>query len=76
MQKSLQKIVLKKAFGILEEWAFNFFRTVSNKNTHLAVFKTSVFRVYLRNHLSYKKVNEGTHHSVISETFLAQNKTA
>ena len=35
-----------------------FFResTVSNKNTHLAAFETCVFRVYLRNHLSYKKV--------------------
>ena len=30
--------------------------TVSNKNTHLADFETFVFRGYLRNHLSYKKV--------------------
>ena len=30
--------------------------TVSNKNTHLADFETCVFRGYLRNHLSYKKV--------------------
>ena len=29
---------------------------MSNKKTHLAVFQTCVFRVYLRNHLSYKKV--------------------
>ena len=29
--------------------------TVSNKKTHLANFETLVFRVYLRNHLSYKK---------------------
>ena len=29
---------------------------MSNKNTHLADFETSVFRGYLRNHLSYKKV--------------------
>ena len=30
--------------------------TVSNKNTHLADFETCVFRGYLRNHLSCKKV--------------------
>ena len=30
--------------------------TESNKNTHLADFETCVFREYLRNHLSYKKV--------------------
>ena len=30
--------------------------TVSNQNTHLPVFEICVFRVYLRNHLSYKKV--------------------
>jgi len=30
--------------------------TVSNKNTSLADFETCVFRVYLRNHLSYRKV--------------------
>ena len=30
--------------------------TVSNKNTHLADFEACVFRGYLRNHLSYKKV--------------------
>ena len=30
--------------------------TVSNKKTHLPDFETFVFRVYLRNHLSYKKV--------------------
>ena len=33
-----------------------FLATVSNKNTHLADFETCVFRGYLRNHLSYKKV--------------------
>ena len=40
--------------------AINFSRTcritVSNKNTHLADFETCVFRGYLRNHLSSKKV--------------------
>ena len=30
--------------------------TVSNKYVHLAVFEICVFRVYLRNHLRYKKV--------------------
>ena len=30
--------------------------TVSNKNTHLPAFEVCVFRVNLRNHLSYKKV--------------------
>ena len=30
--------------------------TVSNKKTHLADFEICVFRVYLRNQLSYKKV--------------------
>ena len=30
--------------------------TVSNKNTHLADFETCVFRGFLRNHLSYKRV--------------------
>ena len=30
--------------------------TVSSKNTHLPDFETCVFRGYLRNHLSYKKV--------------------
>ena len=30
---------------------------MSNKKTHLADFETCVFRVYLRNGLSYKKVN-------------------
>ena len=30
--------------------------TVSNKNTHLADFETCVFRGYIRNQLSYKKV--------------------
>ena len=30
--------------------------TVSYKNTHLAVIETCVFRVYLRNHLTYKKL--------------------
>ena len=30
--------------------------TVSDKNTHLPVFKLCVFRVYLRNHFTYKKV--------------------
>ena len=34
----------------------NILLTVSNKKTHLAVFETCVFRVYLRNHLSYKIV--------------------
>ena len=29
--------------------------TVNIKKTHLAVFETCVFRLYLRNHLSYKK---------------------
>ena len=29
---------------------------VSNKKPHLADFETCVFRGYLRNHLSYKKV--------------------
>ena len=28
---------------------------MSNQKTHLADFETSVFRVYLQNHLSYKK---------------------
>ena len=31
-------------------------RTASNKNTHLDVFETCNFRVYLRNPLSYKNV--------------------
>ena len=30
--------------------------TVSNKNMNLAVYYAIVYRVYLRNHLSYKKV--------------------
>ena len=30
--------------------------TVNNKKTHLADFETCVFRVYPRNHFSYKKV--------------------
>ena len=30
--------------------------TVSNKKTNLPDFETCVFRVYLRNHLSYKKL--------------------
>ena len=30
--------------------------TVSNKKTHLAVFKICAFRVYLRNYFSYEKV--------------------
>ena len=30
--------------------------TVNNKKTHLADFETCAFRVYLRNHLSYKKL--------------------
>ena len=30
--------------------------TVSNKNTHLAAFQNNVFRINLRNYLSYKKV--------------------
>ena len=30
--------------------------TVSNKNTHLADFETCLFRGYLRNHLSCRKV--------------------
>ena len=29
---------------------------MSNKKTHLADFEICAFRVYLRNHLSYKKV--------------------
>ena len=41
---------MKKAMSVLRRG------TVSNKKTHLAVFGTCVFRVYLRNHLSYKKV--------------------
>ena len=38
------------------ENSFRSIVTVSNKKTHLAVFETCLFRVYLRNHLSYKKV--------------------
>ena len=30
--------------------------TEGNKKTHLTILETCIFRVYLRNHLSYKKV--------------------
>ena len=51
---SVQDLV--EYYGIYNCLKFAHGHTVSNKYTHLADFETCVFRVYPRNHLSYKKV--------------------
>ena len=50
LDKKLLNTHLIKKVNAMYQWTHNSFTTVSNKKTHLAVFETCVFRVYLRNH--------------------------
>ena len=50
---------VKKRYNIgckFDNFVCPFLQSVTKKKTHLAVFETCIFRVYLRNYLSYKKV--------------------